>query len=358
MKILQLIQKQQYRGAEVFSCQLSNHLIRQGHQVEVMSIFDGEADLPFEGKIRSLSGKEDWRYIDFVGWKKLARFIDVFQPDIVQANAADTLKYAICSKIVCNWEVPVVFRNASSVGFYIKDPFSKAFNAFLLKRVDMILSVSHASKRDINSLFTFTTSKTFVVPVGVEEVIVKKRKRADGFKHILHIGSFTKEKNHFELIRIFERFVQEDPAVVLDLVGEGPLRKKLEDYASERKLRHKINFIGGVDNPMVYVQSADIIVLPSLIEGLPGVLLEAMYCRVPVIAYDVGGVSEILSPNKGNLIEKKDSEAFIKKLKQTMREPDKEQVEESYQMVRENYLNSGIALKFIDYYKKLVPEND
>ena len=128
----------------MFSCQLSNHLLRQGHQVEVMSIFDGEADLPFDGRVRSLSGKKDWRYTDFRGWRKLAGFIKHFQPDVVQANAADTLKYAICSKILHKWKVPVIYRNASSASFYIKDPFSKAFNAFLLKRVDMILSVSHA----------------------------------------------------------------------------------------------------------------------------------------------------------------------------------------------------------------------
>ena len=358
MKILQLIQKQQYRGAEVFCCQLSNHLIRQGHQVEVMSIFDGEADLPFDGVVRSLSGKKDWRYTDFKGWKKLARFIEVFEPDIVQANAADTLKYAICSKLLYNWKVPVIYRNASSSSFYIQDPLSKAFNAFLLKRVDMILSVSHASKKDINSLFSFTTSKTFVVPVGVEEGFVQKEKSGDGLKHILHIGSFTKEKNHFELIRIFEKLVQEDPQVVLDLIGEGPLFKKVVDYAKEKKINHKINFIGGVDNPVSYLKYANVIVLPSLIEGLPGVLLEAMYGKVPVIAYNVGGVGEIVSSDSGSLIEKGNSEAFLNKLKQTVNEPDIEQIEKSYQMVQQNYMNSSVALKFVNYYKMLVADKD
>ena len=354
MRILQLIQKQQYRGAEVFCCQLSNHLIRQGHQVEVMSIFDGEATLPFEGRVRSLSGKKKFRYTDLKGWRKLARFIEIFNPDIVQANAADTLKYAICSKMLFSWKVPVVYRNASSASFYIQDPFSKAFNAFLLRRVDMILSVSHASKKDINSLFSFTINKTFVVPVGVEEGIVKKEKDPDGFKHILHIGSFTKEKNHIELLKIFEKVVQEQPDVVLDLIGEGPLLKSVKAFADQRKIRNKINFVGGVDNPMLYVQSADVIVLPSLIEGLPGVLLEAMYCKVPVIAYDVGGVGEIISSGRGNLIEKRNSEAFLRKLQETLVKPDLEQVEESYQLVRENYLNSEIASRFVNYYKKLV----
>ena len=358
MKILQLIQKQQYRGAEVFSCQLSNHLIRQGNEVVVMSIFDGVADLPFDGTVQSLSGRKARRYMDFSAWKKLAHFIKEFEPDIIQANAADTLKYAICSKMLHKWNVPVVYRNASSASFYIKDPFSKVFNAFLLKEVDLILSVSHASKEDINKLFPFTSGKTHVVPVGVEEFGVKKRKNAEGLKHILHIGSFTKEKNHFELLKIFKRVVEEDPNVVLDLIGEGPLLDEVKAYAEEKKVRHKINFIGGVENPLAHLQNADVLVLPSLIEGLPGVLLEAMYCRVPVIAYDVGGVGEIVIKNRGNLIEKNNSEAFIKKLKKILQDPGEGEIEQSYQMVREHYLNSQIALKFVKYYKKLVPKND
>lgn len=356
MRVLQLIQKQQYRGAEVFSCQLSNHLIRHGHEVEVMSIFDGDAELPFKGILRSLSGNEKWRYTDFKGWKKLASFIEVFKPDIVQANAADTLKYAVCSKILHNWEVPVIYRNASSPSFYINDPFAKAFNAFLLKRVDMILSVSQASKKDLNDLYSFTSGKTFVVPVGVEEQEVLKDTREDGLKHILHIGSFTKEKNHLELLEIFEKVLRENPHVVLDLVGEGPLFEKVQQHARENKLEDKVNFIGGVENPISYVQSADVIVLPSLIEGLPGVLLEAMYCRIPVVAYDVGGVGEIVSARSGNLIAKNDSGAFVEKLKEILEEPDEEQVEESYRMVQKDFLNSGIALKFIQFYEKVISQ--
>jgi len=95
LKILQLIQKKQYRGAEVFGCQLSNHLMALGHEVEVYSIYDGNAPLSFQGKeVKTLSRPKNRRFVDYVGWRKLARVIEEFEPDIIQANAADTLKYA------------------------------------------------------------------------------------------------------------------------------------------------------------------------------------------------------------------------------------------------------------------------
>ena len=99
MRILQIIQQKQYRGAEIFACQISSHLINLGHKVEIVSIYDGNALLPFKNKIPTLSSQDSNRYLDLQGWKKLADIIEGFKPDIIQANAADTLKYAVFSKL-------------------------------------------------------------------------------------------------------------------------------------------------------------------------------------------------------------------------------------------------------------------
>lgn len=357
MKILQLIQKQQYRGAEVFSSQLSNHLVKLGHQVELVSIFPGHAQLPFTGETKTLGRKEHWKYADFTGWRKLAELIASFKPDVVQANAADTLKYAVLSRLLHGWKAPIVYRNASSPSFYIRSAITKAFNSFLLKQVDLILSVSEASKRDMNETFACTREKTFVLPVGVEKCSLEEsRKLSD--KVVLHVASFTKEKNHFELIRIFQRVLRDEPGAVLQLVGEGPLFKNVRDYVREQDLVDKVEFLGAVDRPLKYVKSANVVVLPSKIEGLPGILLEAMSCKVPVVAYDVGGIREILPYNSGSLVKSNDSATFSEKLRQALKNPDREEIENLYQMIQQNYLNSDLALKFVNYYKKLVASAD
>lgn len=354
MRILQLIQTEQYRGAEVFCCQLSNHLMEMGHEVEVVSIFEGDAVLPFRKQVKSLARSKNIRYVDIQGWKKLAEFIEIFKPDVVQANAADTLKYTVISKLLYKWDVPVIYRNASTASFYIKNPVTKAFNKWLLKNVNLIISVSKASKKDLNEIYPFTAKKTCVIPVGIEEKSFEGVLQTDRMKHILHIGSFTKEKNHKGVIEIFSRIAERNDHVILDLVGEGPLIKETEELVKNLNLEKRVNFKGVVRNPILEIRNSEVLILPSMIEGLPGVLLEAMYCRKPVVAYDVGGVSEIVKQETGNLIPGNDQEAFVKRVEEILDSPDAAEIEKAYQMVSDNFTNCYVALKFVNSYEKLV----
>ena len=66
-------------------------------------------------------------------------------------------------------------------------------------------------------------------------------------------------------------------------------------------------FYGWTVNPLDYIINADMLFLPSIIEGFPGVLLENMYCKSPVLANDVGGINEIIEHKQiGFLVEKSD----------------------------------------------------
>jgi L-malate glycosyltransferase len=357
MRILQIIQKKQYRGAEIFASQLSNQLINQGHVVEIVSIYDGDALLPFNDKIVNLSSINSNRYIDVAGWKKLNEIILQFKPDIVQANAADTLKYAIFSKLFYNWKQPIFYRNASTSSFYIKSHYSKFLNSFLLKNVTQIISVSNASKNDLNILFPFTKTKSVVIPIGVDIKYVKPFKFKNEKKNIIHVGSFTREKNHLSLLYIFQEILRTHRNCHLNLLGEGPMRKEIEDRAIEMGLSKNISFYEGVQNPLPYISGADVLVLPSIIEGLPAVILEAMYCRTEVVAYDVGGVSEIISDNTGHLIKKNDIIGFANAVSSIFKKTFSSKVENAYELVTSSYMNSNIASDFISIYKKILMRN-
>lgn len=355
MRILQLIQAKQYRGAEIFCCQLSNHLLDLGHEVIIVSIYEGSAILPFRDQVMSLNRPKRNRYFDFKGWQKLDEIIKDFKPDIIQANAADTLKYAVFSKFTFKWQIPIVYRNASASSFYIKNTLSRRFNAILLKNVDLIISVSEASKKDINFLFPFTKAKSFVISVGVEkqEVALKNIFNKNKF-NIIHAGSFTREKNHFELINIFKKLVEENPELLLHLIGEGDLRKEIESKIAHEELQDSIILHGGVKDPLSYIKAADVLVLPSIIEGLPGVILEAMYCKTPVIAYNVGGVVEIANEHTGYLIEKGEQETFKNAILEILADRPENKIENAFKMVKREYMNEKIALKFVEVYRRLL----
>lgn len=359
LRILQIIQKKQFRGAEIFCCQLTNHLIDLGNEVEIISIYEGDVNLPFSKEIKSLSGSKSIRFFDISGWRKLAKLIEEFNPDIIQANAADTLKYTVFSKLIFGWNVPIVYRNASASSYYIKNSITRKLNSYLLEHVDLIISVSQASKRDLNQTFSFTTSKSVVIPIGInpfEKVLdwnsAENSKEKD--YSILHVGSFTSEKNHLGLLEIFRRVLKSVPNAKLHLVGLGPLKQNIEERVKKMELETSVIFYGGVDNPLDYISRSNVLVLPSKIEGLPGVLLEAMYCKTPVIAYDVGGVSEIVSPETGILINQDDEIGFAEAVVETLKTQDSIRIEAAYKFVKANFMNREIAQQFLKAYKSIL----
>src|SRR5687768_607876 len=148
MKILQLIQKPQLRGAEIFACQLSGHLRQRGNECVIATLFKSESLLPFEGRIIEMELSKKNRLFDWSGRKKLAAIVRDERPDIIQANAGDTLKYAVLSRLFFGWKVPIIFRNASTVSLYIKSPVVRKWNAFLYASTAYIISVSDFTKKD------------------------------------------------------------------------------------------------------------------------------------------------------------------------------------------------------------------
>lgn len=356
MKILHLIQKPQNRGAEMFTCQISNHLVKFGHQVKIVALFEGDAVLPFHGEITYLIASAKNRFFDVSAWKKLARIVNDFQPDIVQANAGDTLKYAVFSKKIFRWKQPLVFRNASEVGRYLKSPIQKTLNSFFYKNVEFVISVSRASEQDILYHFPYLLGKTKVIPVGLETIsnIEELCLKPENSQHIVHVGGFTFEKNHIGLIKIFQLLLEKHSEAHLHLVGDGPLKEEVENAVSANNLNDKVSFYGFVNDPLTYIEAADVLVLPSIIEGLPGVILEAMICKTPVVAFNVGGISEILNENTGSLISKGDNLSFTNAILEALHNKNTEQTEAAFSLVTSNFMNTDLALKFINSYNKLV----
>jgi L-malate glycosyltransferase len=92
------------------------------------------------------------------------------------------------------------------------------------------------------------------------------------------------------------------PGVMLHVVGEGPLRGELEGLSSELGLSERIAFHGFRRNAQDYMAHADALLVSSLHEGLPYVLLEAMSLRAPVVATAVGGMQEVLKDGETALL--------------------------------------------------------
>ena len=101
-----------------------------------------------------------------------------------------------------------------------------------------------------------------------------------------HIGNFVEQKNHSFLIDIFKKYSEIQPTSKLLLLGDGPLRCSIQSKVQNLGLEDKVIFAGSVDHPEEYVNAMDLVVMPSLFEGLPLTLVEEQANGLSIVAAD------------------------------------------------------------------------
>jgi glycosyltransferase involved in cell wall biosynthesis len=309
LKVLQIIQKCQLRGAEIFACQLSRELLLKGESVDILYLFESPGvlqevfpDLTF----MALGASAKNRFWDFHAYRQLHKIIIEGGYSVVQANAGDTLKYAAISKYLYRWEAKLIFRNANKLSGFIKNKFHLLITRAFLRQCDFIISVSELCRLDLIACYPGLAGKSQTIPIGTYtfDEILPYRSNENEKPVIINISSFVPEKNHDLLIDIFEAFYKQHGKGFLWLVGEGKLLGAIKQKAKHKGLSDRIKFWGPRKDAVSLLKGADVMVLPSLVEGLPGVILEAFACHIPVVASDVGGISEIIEDGKTGFISK------------------------------------------------------
>lgn len=359
MRILILIQRPQARGSELFASHLGEELLRKGHEVSMISLFDGDFDLPFSGKTFHLKSNPAVRFFDFMSWKSINNIVKDFRPDVIQAMGADTLKFMVFSKLIFRWKSKTIFFNGSMVSNYIESSLIRSFNQWLYSKIDGIVSVSKVSKLDFKNLFSFRLLHK-VIPVGILIPDIISLKEPSSHPVLVHIGGFTFEKNHTELLEVFSKVLIECPNAKLLLIGEGPLKAQIKEFIELKQLTHAVSFLGAQHEPFSHVPKNAILILPSKIEGMPAVIGEAFIHRIPVIAYNVGAVSElIISKKTGWLIDANETGKMVMAILEFMKMDPMEisEVLDSAELYARGNLDivkvSGL---YEDFYNKLLAE--
>lgn len=353
MRLLFIIQKPQARGQELFACLLGNQLLDQGHAVILVPIYKGDFALPFRGKIielhqqSSLSSWLPWN------WLKLSNIIRDFKPDIIQANGGDTLKWAVLSRVFFSYRGKLIFNNGGEVSYYLNSSWKRTFYSFLFQKLDGAVSVSHHSREDLKTFLPSSCPQT-QIPIGIDSEQEFHLSPNLPYQVFIHIGGFTPEKNHSSLIEIFVRYLEIDPKAQLWFLGDGPLRKEMEDRAGALA-PEQIRFMGAISNPWQLVPTRSILLLPSLVEGMPAVIAEAFLASIPVIAYEVGGIPEMAAGMPScRLVAKGNSNAFLKAMQEMAGQDPMElekKLETSRVIAKDRFSLDLVADRFIDFYK-------
>src|SRR5690606_8958441 len=123
-----------------------------------------------------------------------------YRPDIVQANAADTVMYGVYSRILTGWSAPLVYRNANKSGDFINSRLKKVYYKWLVSKVDFVASVSQNCADDFVEVYNYPQRRVRTMPIGTPIVRLPKRVqiRAElglGLETplLVNIGSFVAE---------------------------------------------------------------------------------------------------------------------------------------------------------------------
>ncbi len=111
----------------------------------------------------------------------------------------------------------------------------------------------------------------------------------------IHVGNIREQKNHAKLLSVFARIVESTPTANLLLVGrdDNEMGRELKSFAVQHGISKRIVFAGLRDDVPRLLRAADVMIFPSLWEGLPGAVLESCAAELPVLASDIPEIREI-----------------------------------------------------------------
>lgn len=112
------------------------------------------------------------------------------------------------------------------------------------------------------------------------------------------IASLKTGKNLFELLKAFKWACKQNTNLRLEVIGDGPLRPALEKHLKQHDLHNQVKLLGWQANTQNYTKNWNAFIFTSLWEGLPCVIIEMLDRQIPVISYQVGGISDLIEPKK------------------------------------------------------------
>ncbi len=264
--------------------------------------------LKWRGLPKRLFWGVEGRVMYFQLYKSLAKIVEDFRPDVIHVPWLNPEGVAGCL-LGERYSIPcVVQAQGSDVNHYLRQyPGRKKFIGDIQKATALSF-VSQALENAATNLgLTHRNQKVIYNGVDIDIFKPSKELRSNKLKTIVTITKMNPVKNLGLLLNGFSRLPSDyqDNAELI-LVGDGPCRQDLEKLTRDLNIESKVHFAGHAshDNVVTYLQKADIFCLSSLSEGLPVAVLEAMACGLPVVATNVGGVSEaVIEGSTGLLVE-------------------------------------------------------
>lgn len=243
---------------------------------------------------------------------------------VVQANGSATLKYLAIARLMARGRWPLVYRTIGMPSYWRRDVVRMTTYRWLFGQADLVVAVCQRAAEDLQKQIGIPAQRVRVIPNGVDaqpfasrSTEIRNRVRAQAGAGaddvvLIHVGSLSAEKNHGALIRTAAAMRDAGHRVRLWLVGEGPERESIGRLINDAGLQPLTWLAGPRSDVAELLAGADVLVLPSLTEGMPAAVIEAGLSGLPVVAYRVGGIDEVVRHERTGLLVDAGDEAGLR----------------------------------------------
>ncbi|WP_250657346.1 glycosyltransferase family 4 protein [Alkalimarinus coralli] len=257
--------------------------------------------------------RRDPRFFLFVPFLLISMMISISRrlraTDLIFANWAINAVIAWLPSIMFRKPVITTFRGEDVRNL---DKGVQTFIVWMALRVsDAVVLVSKDMKAQLEQRFPRFKRKLFVIPNGVEDLLldsdIAARAPANSVINILSVASLIPRKDIATLLKAvacINNTAETKSDIKLDIVGDGELRASLEALSYSEGIDGIVKFHGMLspDKVGASYSESQIFVLPSLYEGRPNVVVEAMAAGCSVVVSDIDGCRELISNNKNGLL--------------------------------------------------------
>jgi L-malate glycosyltransferase len=296
-------------GSEKVVLDLARKIDKTAFEVFIVSFSEGPVRKLYEElglKVFSVT-KEKRLDIKFI--RSLRTLFSEQHIDVVNAHHFGPFLYSTLSAY--GTKCKVIYTEHSRWQLEELSPLKKVLNRALLTKADGVVAISRQIEKYYISKLYLGRNKVHLITNGIEigqfgdrngSKIRKGLGIGENDKVIGTIANLRPEKNHKLLIGAFSEVARVFQGASLVLVGLDCMDGQVQRFASESGASERIHFLGRRDDVPDLLGLFDVFCLPSIHEGLPLTVLEAMSAGVPVIGADVLGINEVITDNMNGLL--------------------------------------------------------
>jgi glycosyltransferase involved in cell wall biosynthesis len=306
LRVLHLVATSQLRGAEVFAADLMNALADSGLDQVVGVLHPGQTG-QLTYPVTRMGPEPNGPGLPGIGIAPgalvaMRREVRMFRPDVVQLHGGEALKVAIVARL--HHRTPLVYRRIGDLG-QLQSARVRGFGyRRLMRHVARVVAVAESVKREVVETFRVPPERVVKIPNAVDPRRVlpiesrDEARRRLGLplkaKVVLSLGALTWEKDPKEHLAVTAPVLAADPDVVHLLVGDGPLRGDVERAIQARSGGTQVRLLPTQADVRPILAASDVLLMASRSEGMPASVIEAGTSGLPVVAYALSGIPEVV----------------------------------------------------------------